>query len=97
MDNEALQAILDDINYRCEGDFNKLSISDKMVMKSLMQKIKADLVKWLDENLSIIEFWEGYSVEDDILKCKEPDLLKLRGFMEGSMGEFNINRIGGRL
>lgn len=75
---EMYSEILKDINTRTNGEYERLSLSDKVMIKNILGCLRDDIVDYLSQNWQTIEDWYNLDIEKEIERCKEPDFDKLR-------------------
>lgn len=81
---EVYGQIMDDVVARTNGDFSKMSYSDKLVTISIMKQVKEQVDKYMRESYPVVKAWASLDVKDITLREQEPDI---RRFREDSFNE----------
>ena len=87
------QEIMDDICNRTNGEYEKMSYTDKLMTISIMKIIKEQMDRYMKEQYPIVCAWSAIPIESIILNETEPDFTRFR-----NNGENNFYKLmGGRL
>lgn len=75
---EVYGQIMDDVVARTNGDFSRMSFSDKLVTISIMKQVKEQVDKYMRESYPVVKAWASLDVKDITLKEQQPDLSRFK-------------------
>lgn len=82
-ENEIINETMDNIIKRTNGDWNNLTLSDKLILKQMYININKQIM----DSKPIIDFWCHLDIENEILKEKNSEIGKLDWLMKKSSEE----------
>lgn len=69
--------IMDDICDRTNGEWERMSYSDKLMSITIMKQVKKEVDRYMAEQYPAIKMWASLDISDIQLQEKEPDLNRL--------------------
>jgi len=79
------QTVIDDVNKRSSGDYDKMSLVDKIAILLIAREIKAELDKQLEEYYPLLNAWCNLDIEEEIEKMGETEFSKLKKLFDESI------------
>lgn len=88
---QVYQIIMDDIVTRTNGEYEKMTYTEKVMVITIMKEIKEQLDRYMREQYPAICAWSAIPIDSLSLSEKEPDLSR---FKEGNFVE-QFNKLMG--
>ncbi|MSU01389.1 hypothetical protein [Tissierella pigra] len=73
---ELYQAILDDITDRTNGEWDRMSATERLAVVMIMKEFKKSIDRYMQQEYYKIKMWASLDVDDILLDVKEPDLTR---------------------